>query len=139
MNFARARLARVQQIEREIGVAAQAVTPRAFAVSRRHELGDDVDAARKQIFAGMRVVGRDVAPLRRGIRQPAAREKEEFVDLHIGRQGAAAHRRCVVECGITAEQTFDDRLQEAPLEFVLVGGLFQRQRGEDAQVDRRSP
>ncbi len=131
-EFRAAGLARVQHVEREIGIAAQAET----VAAPGHQLAHDVDAARHQVIGGMGVVGGDIAALRRRVAEPAAGEKEELVHPDIRRQGAAMLRRGVVERRIAAQQAFRDRRQEPPLQFALRRGGLEREGGEDVQLDR---
>jgi hypothetical protein len=46
------------------------------------------------------------------------------------------HRERIGELGIAGEHAIDDRLEEAPFEVALAARLLQRERGEDAQIDR---
>ena len=125
-----------QEIDGDVGVAAQAVALRAVDHALRDKLGDDVDAARQQIVEGVRVVRRDIVLLRHGRTEPAPRQEEEFVDLDVRRQRLRMQRLGVGELRIAAEQPLDHRIDEAPFELARGPRLLQRQRREDFQLDR---
>src|SRR6516225_6984627 len=134
-----ARLARAarQQIEREVGVAAQAETRLARTLTLGDELRHHVDATVEHVAQRMGVVGADVTLLRGGDAEPRAGLEEEFVDLDVRRQRARVQRERIGELGIAGEHAVDDRLEEAPFEIAFAARLLQGQRGEDAQIDRR--
>ena len=111
-----ARAAR-EQIEREIGVAAQAQAGLAVAHALGDELRHHVDAALDHVAQRMGVVGGNVALLRGGDAEARAGLEEELVDLDIGRQRARAQRGGVGELGIAGENAVRERLQEAPFEI----------------------
>jgi len=130
-----ARAAR-EQIEREVGVAAEAETSLAAAHALGDELRHHVDAAVEHVPQRVGVVGADVALLRGGDAEPRAGREEELVDLDVRRQRARVQRERVVELGIAGEHAVRDRLEKAPFEVALAARLLQGERGEDAQLDR---
>ena len=124
-----------EQVERDVGVTAQAQTLLAVVDSLGNELSDHIDAALDDVAQHVGVVGRDVALLRRWDIEPAAGQEEEFVDLDVGRQPPLALRGCVGEIRVAAEQPAGERTGESPLEFAARPRPLQRQRREDAQMD----
>ncbi len=126
--------AAIQQIDRDVGIAAEteAVTAGVGGDQLRHH----VDAAVDQVAQRVRIVGGDVALLRDRNIQARAGEEEELVDLDIGRQITPAQRQRVGELGIAAEHPLGERPEEAPLEGALRPRLLQGECGEDAQPDR---
>ena len=104
-----------QQIDGEVGIAAQAVAGLAAAHALGDQLRDHVDAALEHVAQGVGVVGGDVVALRRGDAEPAAGLEEELVDLHVGRQPAGTLGDGIGEVGIAAEQALRERRDEAPL------------------------
>jgi len=130
-----ARTAR-QQIEREVGVAAETETGLAAAHALGDELSHHVDAAVEHVAQRVGVVGADVALLRGGDAEPRAGLEEEFVDLDVRRQRARVQRERISELGIAGEDAVRDRLEETPFEVALAARLLQGERGEDAKLDR---
>ena len=124
-----------QNIERGIGIAAQAVAGNAVDHALGDELRDDVQAPREQIGRRVGVICGDVILLRRRDMQPASRQEEELNHLDIGRQFTGAQRRGISEIGISTKQPLDDRRDEAPLQQIGRPRLFQRQRREEGETD----
>ena len=125
-----------QDIQRRVGVAAQAVAGDAVDDAFRHQLGDDIETARQQIRRGMGIVGRNIVLLRIRHVQPLPGQKEKLDHLDIGRQRIGMQRLGIGEIGVAAEQAVDHRRDEALLKQGLWSRLFQRQRGKDRQLDR---
>src|SRR5262249_58818108 len=106
-----ARLARaaLEQIEREVGIAAE-TQPRLAAT---HALGDElrhhVDAALEHVAQRMGVVGADVALLRGGDAEPRPGREEELVDLDVRRQRARLHGERTSRYGIARRPDIHDR------------------------------
>ena len=130
-----ARAAR-QEIEREVGVAAQ-TEPRLAAA---HALGDElrhhVHPAVEHIAQRMGVVGGNVILLRDGDAEPGAGLEEEFVDRDVRRERARVQGRGIGELRVAGEDAIGERLHEAPLQARRAARLLQCQRGEDVQADR---
>ncbi len=136
-EIALAARAQRQQVEREVGIAAQAQAGLAAALPFGDELRDHVDAPLEQIAKRMRVVGGNIVALRRCDPEPRAGLEEEFVDLDIGRKRAGVQRSGIGEVGIAAEHALRERRDEAPLEAGPRARLLERQRCEDSKMDRR--
>ena len=128
--------ARAQDVERGVGVAAQAVARHAIDHTFRDQLGDDVQPARQQIGRGMGIVRGDVVLLRVRHVQPFAGQEEELDHLDVGRQLAGMQRAGIGQVGISAEQAIDHRADEAPFEQARGPRLFQRQRRKQGELDR---
>ncbi|MGX1108915.1 hypothetical protein AB7M47_007298 [Bradyrhizobium elkanii] len=73
--------------------------------------------------------------LRQWLVQPLSREEEELDHLDVGRKCAVMQRIRIREIRIAAEQAIDHRSDEAPFEQALRLRLFQRQCGEQRQID----
>ena len=67
--------------------------------------------------------------------QPFSGQEEELDHADIGRQRIRVQRAGIGEIRIAAEQAVDHRRDEAPFQQALRPRLFQRQRGEEGQVD----
>ena len=130
--------ARAQNIERGVGVAAQAVARDAVDDALRHKLGDDVKPARQQIGRGMGIVRGNIMLLRERHVQPPSGQKKELDHPDIGRKRVGAQRVGIGQIRIAAEQAVDHRFNKTPLQQVRRLRLFQRQRGKEGQIDRRS-
>ena len=74
-----------QDIQRRVGVAAQAVAGDAVDDAFRHQLGDDIETARQQIRRGMGIIGRNIVLLRIGRVQPLPGQKEKLEHADVGR------------------------------------------------------
>ena len=85
-----ARAAQRQQFTCQVRIAGE--TDLAIAL-RRYQLADDVDADVEHVLQRVGVVRRDILLLCQRHAEPAPCEKEELVDLDIGRQPSAADRR----------------------------------------------
>ena len=129
--------ARSQQIERDIGIAAQAIIRLAVTHALSDQLTDHIDLAVEHITQRMGVVGGDIVALRRLDIEPAAREEKKFIDLDVRRHAVFPQRFGIGESRIAVEQPRRNRLEEAPLEILLGARLLQRQSGKDAQRHRR--
>ena len=105
-----------QQVERDVGVAAQAVRVSPCADALGDELRHDVDAALEHIAQRMGVVGGNIILLRERIAEPGAGQKEKFIDLDVRRQSACDQRLGVVEFGISLEQPVGEGIDKAALE-----------------------
>ena len=125
-----------QDIQRRVGVAAQAVAGDAVDDAFRHQLGDDIETARQQIRRGMGIVGRNIVLLRIRHVQPLSGQKEKLDHAHVGRQSASMQRVGISKIRVTAEQAVDHGRDEAVLDQVLWPWLLQRQRGKQRQADR---
>ncbi len=123
-------LAGGEQVEREIGVAAQTVA----VLAPGNQLADDIDAARQDIAHRVGIVGRDIALLGWRHAEPLAGLEEELVDLDIPGQLSLAQRCRVSEVRIAVEQTLGNRPNESPLEFLARPRLLQSERSEDRQM-----
>ncbi len=122
-----------EQIERDIGVARKAVA----AILLGYELRDDIDPAIDEITRRVGIIRGYITLLRLPHPEPLPREKEEFVDLDIRRKRARAQRLGIGQFRPATEQPFDHRFEKTPFKHVLVTRLFQRERGEDGEIDRR--
>ena len=125
-----------QDVERGVGVAAQAVARHAIDHTFRDQLGDDVQPARQQVGRGMGIVRGDVMLLRERHVQPFAGQEEELDHLDVGRQFAGMQRAGIRQVGIATKQAIDHRADEAPFEQARGPRLFQRQRRKERQLDR---
>ena len=89
--------ARLQHVERGVGVAGQRIARHAVDDALGHELRHDVEALRQQIGRRVGVVGGNIVLLRDGHVHPAPGEEEELDDADVRRQAchaaAARHRR----------------------------------------------
>ena len=104
------------EIDGDIGVAAEADFGGAAHHSPGDHVSDHVDATRQQLARHVRVVRRQIVRLRvRGIEQRPGLE-EELDDAHICRHRAGAHRLQVVEFRVVAEDARRQRLDERLLE-----------------------
>ena len=129
--------ARLQQIEREVRVAAQAQARLARARAPGDELRHHVHPAIEHIAQRVGVVGGDVALLRGGDAEAGAGLEEELVDDDVRRQRARTQRLGIGELGIAGEHALRERLHEAPFEARPAAWRLQCQRGEDMEADRR--
>jgi len=125
-----------EQIERDIGIAAETQPRSAAALFLGHDLRHHIDAAREHITACVRVVGADIALLGAGNSKPRAGLKEELVDHHVGRKPALALGGSVGQIGVAAEHAVRERPCKSGAELRASARLLQCQRGEDAQVER---
>ncbi|MCP1756534.1 hypothetical protein ABIF29_002312 [Bradyrhizobium elkanii] len=73
--------------------------------------------------------------MREWLVQPLPGEEEEIDHLDVGRERAAMQCIGIGEIRIAAEQAIDHRSDEAPFEQALRLRLFQRQCGEQRQID----
>ena len=97
------RARRRQQIEREVGVAAQAQPRLAAAHALGDELRHHVHPAVEHIAQRMGVVGGNVILLRGGDAEPGAGLEEEFVDRDVRRERARMQRRGIGELRVAGE------------------------------------
>ena len=111
LNAARALRAGAQNVQRGVGVAAQAVARVAIDHAFGHQLRDDIEPARQQIGRGMGIVCGDVMLLRERHMQPFSRQEEKLDHLDIGRQRTGMQRIGIGQIGIAAEQAVDHRAQ----------------------------
>ena len=125
-----------QDVERGVGIAAQAVARHAIDHAFRDQLGDHVQPARQQVGRGMGIVRGDVMLLRVRHVQPFAGQEEELDHLDVGRQLAGMQRAGIGQVGIAAKQAIDHRADEAPFEQARGPWFFQRQRREQGELDR---
>ena len=109
---------------------------RRFVGAMRHQLRHHVDAAVEHIAQRMGVVRRDVMLLRIGRAEPLARFEKKLIDHDIRRHLAVVDRRRVSERRIAGEQPLRDRIEKTPLQLALGARRFERQRGEDGEIDR---
>ena len=123
-----------QQVHRDIGIAAQADFGDSAHHAPRDHVRDHVDAAMQELARHVRVVCREIVRLRVRRVEQRARLEEELDHARVGGHGAVAHGLEVIELGIVAEDARRQRLDEALLEIARAGGLAQRQRGEDREV-----
>ena len=136
LKSARPSAARLQHVERGVGVAGQAIARHAVDHALGHELRHDVEAGGEQIGGGVGVIGGDVILLRHRHMQPSPGEEEELDDADVWRQAAGAQRRGIGEIGIAAEQAIDHGRDEAAFEEIGGLRLLQCQRGEESEIDR---
>jgi hypothetical protein len=73
--------------------------------------------------------------LRERYMQPSSGQKKELDHFDVGRQFIRTHGLGIGEIGISAEQAFDNRLDETALQQVGRLWFFQRQRGKEGQAD----
>ena len=125
-----------QDVERGVGVTAQAVARHAIDHTFRDQLSDDVQPARQQIGRGMGIVRGDVMLLRERHMQPFAGQEEELDHLYVGWQFAGMQRAGVGQVGIAAKQAINHRADEAPFEQARGPRFFQRQRRKQGELDR---
>ena len=135
LNDARPSRALAQNIERGVGVAAQAVARHAIHHALCHQLGDDVEPARQKIGRSMGVVGGNIVLLRERHVQPFAGQEKELDHLDVRRQRARMQRARIGKIRIAAEQPVDHRTDEALFKQTARPRLFQRQRGKQGQLD----
>jgi hypothetical protein len=128
--------ARLQHLERGVGVAGEAVARHAIDHAFGHELRHHVEAGGEQIGHGVGVIRRDVVLLRLGDMQPSTGKKEELDHADVRWKLSGAQRRGIGEIGIAAEQPIDHRRDEARFQQIAGLRLLQRQRREEGQVDR---
>ena len=107
-----------QQIQRDVGIAAQAVARNAVDDALRHQLGDNVHPRRQQIGTGMGIVGGNIVLLRAGTCSHRPARKKNSITLNVGRQRTCVQRFGIGEIGIAAEQTVDHGRDEAPLQQI---------------------
>jgi len=122
-----------RDIEREVGIAAQAVAPAALRDHHRHR----VQAARQHVAARMGVVAADVVGLGRGRAQHRAGAEVELVELDMGRHPAGSQVLQVVQVRHARERPARKGLHEAPFEPGGPAGDFQRERGAQVQAQAR--
>ena len=122
----------LEQVHHDVGVAGQAIAIAAL----RHQLRHDAHIHAEDVIQRMGVIRRDIILLRHRIVQPAARQKEEIVDLDVRRQLSRPQRLRIGQFGITAEQPFDHRRQKPLFQFVGIARFLKRQSCEYLEVDR---
>ena len=125
-----------QQIEREVGVAAQAQSRLAAALAPGDELRDHVHPAREHIAQGMGVVRGNIILLRGGDAEPRAGLEEKLIDRDVGCERARSLRRAIGELRVAGEDAIRERLHEAPFEARRPARRLQCERGEDVEPDR---
>ena len=122
-----------QQIERQVGIAAETVRSRRFIGAMRHQLGDHIGAAVEDVAQRMRIVRRNIVLLRVWRVEPLPGFKEEFVDLDVRRHPLVANGGGVIERRIAGEQPPRHRIEETVFEIAVGARRFERQRGENGQ------
>ena len=132
-KFDPAGAARGEQIERDVGIAAQTVVGLAVAHPLGHQLPDHIDLAVEHIAECMGVVGGNIIALRRRDIKPAAGEEEEFVDLDVRRQAVVPQRLGIGEVRITAEKPSGNRIEKTPFQLLSGARFSQCQSGENPQ------
>ena len=128
----------VDKVGRQVGVARQrvALLPTRLA-AHGHRLGQHVGALGQHVAHGQAVVAADEALLRGVVAEVVGRLDEELAQLDVGRQRLRAGGLHVGEVRVVAEHAGHQRREEVALQVAGAGGLFQRQRGQDAQRPRR--
>src|SRR5439155_25422982 len=121
------------QIECEIGVAAQAVT----CLTLPYELREYINPAVEDVAHRVRVVAAHVILLRERALQEGSWLEVELADANIVGERATSKRIEVFELRIAAEQPLRERLQQPPPEVVFPARWRERQGGEDTQLDAR--
>src|SRR5262249_48020765 len=101
-----------------------------------NKLRCDVATLCEHVACDVRVVAADVALLRLMTAEHAARTEEEFQDLDIRRQLVVAQIRDVVGIGTIAVDALDEGGEKRTLELARSSRLFQRQRGEQTELER---
>jgi hypothetical protein len=100
-------------------------------------LRNHIHAAGEKNASRVGVANRNISLLRAWHVEPATGQQKELVHFDIVWKCAAPERHGVCQRRISAEQAIKYRLKKAPLQLAPVWRLLQRQRGEDAQPDRR--
>ena len=125
---------RLEQIGRDVGIAAQAVERPGIACLFCHQLANDIDAAIENIALGIGIIGANIILLRPPDAAPAPGKEEEFIDPDIVRQRTLAQRRRIGQRRIGTKQPLHRRFEKAPLQPAAERRPFQGERRENRQI-----
>ncbi len=124
------------EIDSDIGVAAETDFRDAAHHSPGDHVSDHVDATSQQLTGHVRVVRRQIVRLRvRGIEKRPGLE-EELDDARICRHRTGAHCLQVIEFRVVPEDTRCQRLDECLLEVARPSGFAQAECRENGEVER---
>ena len=124
-----------QEIERDVGIAAQAQLVVIVCRPSGDQLGDHIDAPVKQVAGDMRVVGARVRLLGERDVESASGGKIEFVHRDVLRQAPFPGSQIVSEFRIVAGEPLEERSQETALQLRPAARPAEGQCGIDLQLD----
>ena len=121
---------RAYHVQREIGIAAQAVAPGALGHHDQH----GVDAACAHVACDVSVVAADIALLGRRQAEHRPRPEVELAHANVRRQAARAQVAHVFELGYSGKGAAHIGLEKAPLELARAARQLERKPGDDREA-----
>ena len=125
------------EIQREVGITAQAVACGAALLFFADELCEHIHPRVQQVAHRVGIIAANVGPLGERAIEEAPRLEIKLRYPDVLRQLSALEGFQILQLGIAYEESLQEGLHQAPFELACIARLTQCERSEDAQVNPR--